>query len=69
MLAAAVGVTLLSEGLRQTPKLFPTASGPLLEILQNRALLFALLLVILMIVRPQGLFSGWQKPKFLGGVK
>ena len=69
VVAAAIGVTLLSEGLRQTPKLFPTASGPLLEILQNRAFLFALLLVILMIVRPQGLFSGWRKPKLLGGSK
>lgn len=65
--AAAIGVTLLAAGLRKLPDLFPSASGTTLEVLQNPALLFAVLLVVLMIVRPQGLFSGWKKPTLLGG--
>lgn len=66
---AAIAVTLLSEGLRKAPDVFPSADGRVLELLQNRAFFFALILVILMILRPQGLFSGWKKPKFLGGAK
>lgn len=66
VMGAAIAVTALSESLRFTKDIPGVAGHPqLLEILQNRELFFALILVILMILRPQGVFNGWKKPKFL----
>ena len=57
---AAVLLTILPEVLRAVAKIewLPTW---LQHIAENRMILYSLLLIILMLARPQGLFGGWGK--------
>lgn len=58
---AAVVLTILPEGLRYVAK-FEWLPGWLREVAENRMILYSLLLIILMLLRPQGLLGEW-KPK------
>ena len=59
---AAVLLTILPEWLREVShyKWLPIW---LQEVAANRMILYSLLLIILMLARPQGLFTGWVKKK------
>jgi len=61
---AAVLLTILPEGLRALAHL-PWLPDWLRPIAENRMILYSLLLIILMITRPQGLFGalGWKRKK------
>ena len=67
VILAAILLTILPEGLRAVAnwEALPTS---LREIVQNRMILYSLLLIILMLTRPQGLFAGGGKlTKWLKG--
>ena len=59
---AAVLLTILPEILRDVAKLewLPVW---LREVAENRMIIYSLILIILMLARPQGLFGGWGKKK------
>jgi len=77
VILAAILLTLLPEGLRtfsgwlqglealpwflHAPKWFQDGFEGFRQIVQNRMILYSLLLIILMLTRPQGLFSGGGK--------
>ncbi|MEN9361931.1 MAG: hypothetical protein RL095_3466 [Verrucomicrobiota bacterium] len=64
VIAAAVILTLLPQGLSYLDqfvfKIFPNAPEILHGILGNRLLFYAILLIALMLIRPQGLFGTWD---------
>jgi branched-chain amino acid transport system permease protein len=57
VIAAAVLLTILPEGLRGLSK-WDALPESLAQIVSNRMILYSLLLIILMLTRPQGLFAG-----------
>lgn len=59
---AAVLLTLLPEALRKVAKI-EWLPDWLQQVAENRMILYSLLLIILMLARPQGLFGGWEKKK------
>jgi branched-chain amino acid transport system permease protein len=70
VIAAAIFLSLLPEILRFIPEFYERAfSLPLPhligELLKNRMLIYSLLLIILMLTRPQGIFGGLKWPAFL----
>ena len=71
VIAAAVCLTLLPEALRFIPQVYEklfNASLPHLidDLLKNRMLIYSVLLIILMLTRPQGIFGGvGGRPAFL----
>lgn len=64
VIAAAVILTLLPQGLSYLDqfvfKIFPGAPEMLHGILGNRLLFYSVLLIALMLLRPQGLFGSWD---------
>ncbi|HEV2096381.1 MAG TPA: branched-chain amino acid ABC transporter permease [Chthoniobacterales bacterium] len=74
VIAAAVFLSLLPEALRFIPQKYEEWFGIPLphlidEILKNRMLIYSLLLIILMLTRPQGIFGGLRRPAFLTSKK
>jgi branched-chain amino acid transport system permease protein len=71
VIAAAVVLSLLPEALRFVPQLYERLFGISLpqlvdDLLKNRMLIYSILLIILMLTRPQGLFGGMGgRPAFL----
>jgi branched-chain amino acid transport system permease protein len=61
---AAVLLTILPEGLRKVAKM-EWLPDWLQQVAENRMILYSLLLIILMLLRPQGLFTWRTKPKGL----
>lgn len=59
---AAVLLTILPEVLRAVAKI-EWLPHWLQQVAENRMILYSLLLIILMLARPQGLFGGWGKKK------
>ena len=67
VILAAILLTILPEGLRALAG-WEALPGSLRDIVQNRMILYSLLLIGLMLTRPQGLFSGGGKlTKWLKG--
>ncbi len=71
VVAAAIFLSLLPEALRFIPQWYEQLFGVALpqvidHLLQNRMLIYSVLLIIMMLTRPQGIFGGsnWQ-PAFL----
>ena len=71
VIAAAIFLSLLPEALRFIPQVYERLSGVALphlidDLLKNRMLIYSVLLIILMLTRPQGIFGGigWR-PAFL----
>jgi branched-chain amino acid transport system permease protein len=60
VIIAAILLTILPEWLR-TVSTFPFLPHWLQEIARNRMILYSLLLIVLMLTRPQGLFGGGEK--------
>ncbi len=60
--AAAVLLTILPEVLRKVAKIEALPEWAR-EIAENRMIIYSLILIILMLARPQGLFAGWVKKK------
>jgi branched-chain amino acid transport system permease protein len=71
VIAAAVVLSLLPEALRFIPQVYERLFGIQLphlidDLLKNRVLIYSILLIILMLTRPQGLFGGrGGQPAFL----
>jgi len=71
VIAAAIVLSLLPEALRFIPQVYEHLFGiplPQLidDLLKNRMLIYSILLIILMLTRPQGLFGGMSgRPAFL----
>jgi branched-chain amino acid transport system permease protein len=71
VIAAAIVLSLLPEALRFIPQVYEHLFGiplPQLidDLLKNRMLIYSILLIILMLTRPQGLFGGTSgRPAFL----
>ena len=71
VIAAAIVLSLLPEALRFIPQVYERLFGiplPQLidDLLKNRMLIYSILLIILMLTRPQGLFGGTGgRPAFL----
>jgi branched-chain amino acid transport system permease protein len=59
---AAVLLTILPEVLRKVAKI-EWLPDWLQQVAENRMILYSLLLIVLMLARPQGLFGGWGKKK------
>ncbi len=57
VIAAAILLTILPEGLRAFAA-WDALPDRIAEIIRNRMILYSLLLVVLMLLRPQGLFAG-----------
>ncbi len=57
VIVAAILLTILPEGLRELAKVQALPEW-LREIIRNRMILYSLLLIVLMLTRPQGLFGG-----------
>ncbi len=74
VIAAAIFLSLLPEILRFIPQFYEKAFGiplPQLldELLKNRMLIYSILLIALMLTRPQGIFGGLRRPAFLTSKK
>ncbi|MEP6937277.1 MAG: branched-chain amino acid ABC transporter permease [Chthoniobacterales bacterium] len=74
VIAAAVFLSLLPEVLRFIPQFYERSFGIPLphlidELLKNRMLIYSVLLIALMLTRPQGIFGGLKRPAFLSGKK
>jgi len=70
VITAAIFLSVLPEILRFIPQLYERAAGIPLphlvdDLLKNRMLIYALLLIALMLTRPQGIFGGGWRPAFL----
>ncbi|HEY2615327.1 MAG TPA: branched-chain amino acid ABC transporter permease [Chthoniobacterales bacterium] len=71
VIAAAIFLSLLPEALRFVPQVYEHLSGNPLphlidDLLKNRMLIYSILLIILMLTRPQGIFGGLGgRPAFL----
>ena len=71
VIAAAIFLSLLPEALRFIPQVYEQLTGVSLphlidELLKNRMLIYSLLLIVLMLTRPQGIFGGITgRPAFL----
>jgi branched-chain amino acid transport system permease protein len=71
VIAAAIVLSLLPEALRFIPQVYEHLFGIQLphlidDLLKNRMLIYSILLIILMLTRPQGLFGGrGGRPAFL----
>jgi branched-chain amino acid transport system permease protein len=71
VIAAAIVLSLLPEALRFIPQFYQQIFGVSLphlvdDLLKNRMMIYSLLLIILMLTRPQGIFGGISgRPAFL----
>lgn len=61
VVAGAVLLTVLPEAMRYLAG-FESLPGPVRDLARNRMLLYAVLLIALMLARPQGLFRGFKNP-------
>lgn len=64
VIVAAILLTLLPEGLRALAGI-ESLPGGIKGLIQNRMILYSLLLIILMLTRPQGLFGSGKRKKWL----